>query len=694
MPTFSARQRETLSALCRRMIPAAFADEAAAFNLPERVEERLFAGDGVLRDKFAMLLDVFGSALCVFVFTGKFSRFAMLPREKQDRSLRSWEMSRIGIRRTVFQAFRKMILSTYYGSPESHSAIGFRGPLHLRDAAVDWEGALPGDGSDADPVARTSDGNEKSLHRRLAIAAATAAKNVPGGVTQGHEISTDMNVTADVCVVGTGAGGAVAAARLAESGYDVVILEEGGYWREDNFTEQEFEMVPRLYAERGTRATDDLSISLLQGRSVGGGTLVNWMIMLRTPDWVLDEWARNHGTEGMGSSEMRLLYDMVEEDVHARRVPDDAHAPSNQLILDGALKAGWTATTAKINAKGCIRAGFCGLGCRYGAKQSTLLTYIPRALAAGGRLFSDVRVETVKVVERGGRAPLKMVSGVLIDRETHAALRRFTVSAPIVVLAGGAIGTPTILQRSGMGGGGVGKYLRLHPTTAVVGRFDREMYGTAGIPQSALSDHFIRANDDYGFWIEAPGLLPGLAGAAIPGFGADHRRVMETFPNLSTLIVLNRDGSDIGKSSGDVTLDRKGRTHINYRVAPSDGKILARGIEAAARIHFEEGAREVITLHSPGFRLSSSAEIPKIARASIGPNQVGLFSAHVNGTCRLGSDARVSGCSPDGERYGAPGVYVADGSLFPTAPGVNPQATIMALATMVAQRIVARHPLG
>jgi choline dehydrogenase-like flavoprotein len=239
----------------------------------------------------------------------------------------------------------------------------------------------------------------------------------------------------------------------------------------------------------------------------------------------------------------------------------------------------------------------------------------------------------------------------------------------------------------------VGKYLRLHPTTALIGKFDREMYGTAGIPQSALSDHFIRANNDYGFWIECPALLPGLASAAIPGFGAAHRATMQAFPNLSSLIVLNRDGSERGSSNGDVTALRKGGTRIRYKISPSDSVTLTQGIEAAARIHFAAGAREVLTLHSPQLRFTSPAQVGAITSAPRGVNQLGLFSAHVNGTCRIGQDPKTSGCNSDGERHGAPGVYVADGSLFPTAPGVNPQATIMALATIVAQRIMSRHPL-
>ena len=698
-------QRATLDALCRRIVPAAYEQPHRGIALDAMVAERLSGGDPVLHRQVALLLSLFDHPL-TGLLSGSPGRFVTLTPTEQDDVLRRWGQSRLALQRTVYQAFRRLILSTFYAMPSSHPAIGFRGPLHLRAPAVPWEGPLPGRSSDAEPVARANDAES------LSIAGGTGARStVPGDRTTGSvpetsraplaptdprdldvERSTNRSITADVCVIGTGAGGAVVAARMAEAGYQVVMLEEGGHWTERDFNENEADMVPRLYADRGTRATDDLSVSLFQGRCVGGGTTVNWMIMLRARDWVLEEWARDHGAEGMGPSDLAAVYDLIEEEVHARLVPPDAHAPGNRIILDGAATLGWSATPAKINAKECIRAGFCGVGCRYGAKQSTLVTYIPRALRAGAVLVSDARADRIEQIERGGRAPVKRVHGTLIDRTSHEPRGSVTVTAPIVVLAAGAVGTPAILQRSGMGGGGVGRYLRLHPTSAVIGVYDREMYGTAGIPQSALADEFLRGSDGYGFWIECPSLLPALASAAVPGFGDEHRRVMEQFRQLGSLIVLARDGAERGVSNGDVRVDRTGRPRIRYRMAERDGRTLSGGIAAAARLHLAAGAREALTLHEPAIRVRSEGDVSAIARAPRGPNRLSVFSAHVNGTCRIGTDRQTSGVSPDAERHGVPGLYVADGSIFPTAPGVNPQATIMALATIIARRIIDRHP--
>jgi choline dehydrogenase-like flavoprotein len=160
------------------------------------------------------------------------------------------------------------------------------------------------------------------------------------------------------------------------------------------------------------------------------------------------------------------------------------------------------------------------------------------------------------------------------------------------------------------------------------------------------------------------------------------------------MIVLVRDGADRAAPGGSVTVDRAGRVRIRYRLSVGDRGKLLRGMDAAARMHFAAGAEEVSTLHARACRLRSPSELKSMALRPSGPNQLGVLSAHVNGTCRLGTDPETSGCTPDGERHGVPGVYVADGSLLPTAPGVNPQETIMALATVIADRIAARHPAG
>jgi choline dehydrogenase-like flavoprotein len=685
--TFLTRgQRETLGTLCRRLLPHL---GGAADSLAGEVEDRLLSGQPIARKQIATILAAFDNSAVGLLVSGRPRRFTQLQAAEQDAVLKGWERSRIGARRTVFQALRRLIVSTYYSLPESYPDIGYRGPLHTRGVTFRHEGSLPGKTSDAEPVAR------EEWPARDIDPADVRTNGVAAGVTQGRELPPETKLRAGVCVIGTGPGGAVSAARLAEAGHEVVLLEEGGYYSAADYTEEEGPMTARLYADGGARATDDLSVAIFQGRSVGGGTTVNWMIMLRTPPYVLEEWETEHGVYGMSPKEMAPVFDEVEEEVHTRTVPDDAHSPNNRIILEGARKLGWNAYSGKINARGCVRAGFCGLGCRYNAKQSMLLNYLPRAFKAGARLFSDVRAERIELAERGGPAPLKRVLGTVLDRDTGQGRGRIVVEAPIVVSAAGAVGTPTLLQRSGLASKGTGKYLRFHPTSMVLGRYDEEIYAGAGIPLSAVCDEFLR-NDEagYGFWIECPPLHPYLLSITVPGFGEAHRRMMALYPNMGMLISLVRDGADKELSNGSVSTDRRGRTHIRYKLGPKDRRHTVAGLKAATRLHLAAGAREVLTLHTTDCRVRSERDLDVIERQGYKPNQFGLFTAHVNGACRMGRDPATSGCSPDGEVHGVPGFYVTDGSLLPTAPGVNPQETIMALSSVLSRRIAERHPSG
>jgi choline dehydrogenase-like flavoprotein len=691
-------QRETLNALCRRMLPHL---EGAAVDLAGEVEGRLVGGDPLVRKRVGTVLTAFDNPAVGLLVSGKPRRFTRLRAAEQDAVLTGWERSRIGTRRTVFQALRRLIVSTYYSLPQSYPDIGYRGPLHSRGVALRHEGPLPGRASDAEPVARVrpEEWPTRDIDPAPGPPDQRAARVRPNrtdvGVTQGRELPLETKLQAGVCVIGTGAGGAVAAARLAEAGHEVVLLEEGGHYTAADFTEEEGPMTERLYAEGGARATDDLSVAVFQGRSVGGGTTVNWMIMLRTPPYVLEEWEIEHGLYGMGSKEMAPVFDEVEEEVRARTVPGDAHSPNNRIILEGARKLGWSAYSGKINASGCVRAGFCGLGCRYDAKQSVSLNYLPRAIEAGARLLSDVRVERIELAERGGPAPLKRVFGTVLDRDTGRGRGSVVIEAPIVISAAGAVGTPTLLQRSALASQGTGRYLRFHPTSMVIGRYNEEIYAGAGIPLSAVCDEFL-SNDEagYGFWIECPPLHPYLFSITVSGFGEAHRQTMAHFPNTGILISLVRDGADKDLSNGSVSTDRKGRTRIRYKLGPSDRRHTIAGLKAAARLHLAAGAREALTLHTEECRVRSERDLDLIERQGYKPNQFGLFTAHVNGACRMGRDPATSGCTPDGEVHGVPGLYVVDGSLLPTAPGVNPQETIMALSSVLSRRIVERHPSG
>lgn len=674
----SASRRATLASAAGRIVPH-------AFIAPERGNALVDSIAGVIarlpppkRADLETALDLLGSRWAILATGIHPVPFAMLGAVEQDRLLDRWIRSRVAVMRSVVQAVRRLVLLAEYATPQALDEVGYPGAYFRRGPKFDWEGPLAGTSSDADPVSRSP-----------------RTSPVPGpraNPWRSELPAPDAVLKTEVLVIGSGAGGAVAAARLAEAGHEVLVLEEGAPLDAGDFMENDALMRGRLYAEGGLRATDDASVAILQGETLGGGTTVNWMIMLRTPERVLEEWSTRHGSVGMTARDLTPVFDRIENEVHARTVPDDAHSPNNRTLIDGARKLGWSVESARINARDCIRTGFCGSGCRYGAKQGALVTFLPRAVAAGARLTTSARATRIEIAERGGGFPVKRVTVVITPR--GEAPRTITVEAPVVVIAAGAVGTPVLLQRSGMGGGGVGRFLRLHPTTMVLGLHDREIWGATGIPLSAICDeHLNHDGNGYGFWIECPPLHPSIGAAAVQGFGAPHREAMLRYRSYAGLIALVRDGAELDVSNGDITSLKNGRTRIRYRLGSADARHLKAAIAAAARIQLAAGAREVHTLHAKPVVVRSESDVALIDARSVGPNEVALFSAHVNGTCRIGTDPDVSGADPNGERHGVPGVFIADGSLLPTSLGVNPQETIMALSAIIAERVAARrHP--
>lgn len=653
--------------------------------LRRALSQRLRSAPPHIARQLSLAVALVDNPLMNLLVARRFVRLSRLDAREGTSVYERWLLARVRILRSVSHGIRRFVVSTYYALPEAQAALGVRQPLHLREPAVPWEGPLPGESRDDEPVARAPSPRLPDELRH------PPRRELRSGVTSAAGWAGTHYFRADVVVIGSGAGGAVAAARLAEAGRDVILVEAGRWVESADFTEREHDIAAELYADRGLRTTDDQGITLLQGAALGGGTTVNWMLMLRTPDHVLEEWAADHGTEGMTPAAMHSVFTRIEAETHATIVPDDAHNPANRMLLDGARALGWHVESARINAKHCVRAGTCSLGCRYGAKQSALQVYLPRARTAGARILTDAAVERIVVTSRDtgkGRPPQKRVYA---RARNGAAGSEVLIDAAVVVLAAGAVSTPLILQRSGLAGGGVGRFLRLHPTTALLARMPNEIYPLAGVPQTTLCAEFARKSDDYGYWIECPALTPGLAAAAASGIGAEHHAQLAQLDHLAPLIALVRDGARRGESNGRISLGRGGVPRIQYRLGERDGQHMREAIAASARLALAAGAQAVTTLHTRPIVARRDADLAAILASSVAPNDLTLFSAHVNGTCRIGRRADDAGVLPNGERFGVRGLYVCDGSVLPTAPGVNPQETIYALATVISERMLAEN---
>lgn len=494
-------------------------------------------------------------------------------------------------------------------------------------------------------------------------------------IIRGSDIKVPVRESADVCIIGSGCGGGAAAKILSEAGRNVIVLEEGGHFTAKEFDASEQTAYQNLYQQRAGQATDDLGVTILQGRCVGGSSTVAWTTSLRTPEFVLEAWKRDHGVAGLSAKELDPYFSRVEQYLNVHAEPEENHNPNNRIILDGARRLGYRAAANGRNTKDCVKAGACGLGCPFGAKMSVDVTYIPDALKAGATLFANARANSITLAGK-----YKKVSGTVFDPESRKPKTDFIIEAPVVVVSGSAINSPVLLLKSNLGNssGEVGRNLTLHLTSAIIGLYEKIIYPAGGIPQSAMCDEFLNKNgDDGGYWLEAVPVHPALAGLSLPGFGASHRAMMTLFPHIGATIVLVKETD----SSGRVTVNDHGRASISYTLRSKDRSYLQQALAMAARVHFAAGATKVMTLHARPTEIATPKEIEnKLASADWDMNDLALFSAHPLGTCRMGSDPARSVVDSHGQSHDVKGLFVIDGSMLPTSLGVNPQMTILAVA--------------
>lgn len=512
-------------------------------------------------------------------------------------------------------------------------------------------------------------------------AAAQAARDQAreqGRLRHGSELSGETAVRCDVVIVGSGAGGAVLAAGLAEAGHDVVVLEEGGDHTRKDFDLQEGTAYPMLYQERGTRATADMSMLVLQGRSLGGSTTVNWTTCYRTPPRILSNWRKHHGLDALTPEAMAPHFAAVERRLSIAPWPEAAANANNRKLLQGAKALGWEAGPVRRNVRGCANSGYCGMGCPVDGKQAMHVTYLPDLLRAGGRIFADCRVERVETNQRGhATGVVASVRDRATGRPSGATVR---VEAKVVVLSGGAINTPAILLRSGLKDGPVGRRTFLHPVVGVAGTYEEKVQGFWGAPQSMASHQFIDRGENYGFFLEAVPVQPMLLAFAAGQMGTPLRDLMGQLDHISALIGLLVDGLDPSETAGTVELDDGGRVRLHYAFTPGHAECFAAMHDALAKLHLAAGAQSVLTLHREPVVLRQEGDLAALAAAPYGAHEHCIFTAHQMGGAAMGRDPARSVVRPDHRHHTVPGLYVVDGSVLPSALGVNPSETIYGLA--------------
>jgi choline dehydrogenase-like flavoprotein len=503
-------------------------------------------------------------------------------------------------------------------------------------------------------------------------------------ITTGKQIAGDLNLTAEVCVIGSGAGGAVVAKELAEAGRDVVLLEQGGHYTKDDFTQREDEMMPLLYEDMGQRATVDQTIMILQGRNVGGSTVHNLCYCFRTPEPILEMWRRESGVRDLSAADLLPSFERVEQMLKVKPIRPDEVNPLNNKIRAGCEKLGYSGFVTDHNRENCTQSGFCLLGCPFDAKQSMLITYIPAADRAGARIHANCAVR--RITSEAGRA--RRVEGDVVDALGHP-VHRFTVTPQVVVLCAGAINTPALLLHSGIANanGWVGRDLHLHPSVLLSGVYDEEIYGYRGIPQSYYVDEFIDLESDpHSGYILMPVFgFPVMTATQLSGFGQAHFQVMKKFHRMVGILVLMHD-----QSTGQVQIDRSGRPRISYTLDAREQQLFGEGLDHCAEILFASGATEVIVPYNRPLFLSAEDSRDVLRQRGARQGEIPIASTHPQSTCPMGEDRRRAVVSSYGQSHDLPNLFICDMSVFPTSLGAPPQISTAALADRTAQYIKAQ----
>jgi choline dehydrogenase-like flavoprotein len=477
----------------------------------------------------------------------------------------------------------------------------------------------------------------------------------------------------DVAVIGTGAGGAVAARELAEAGCAVVMLEEGEFHGRETFNGNAVEMQRKLYRDLGaTIAVGNVSIPIPLGRAVGGTTVVNSGTCYRAPARVLERWRDELGLDGLGADGMAPHYERVEEVMGVAQAEARYLGGVARVIARGCDALGFRHGPLRRNAPECDGQGVCCFGCPTDAKRSTNVSYVPLALKAGAQLVTSARVSTL-LVENGRAVGLVARSGE----------RQVTVRARAVVVACGTLLTPVLLEKNRLGGesGQLGRNLTIHPAAAMLARYDEVIDGANAIPQGYAIEEF----HDEGILFEGAFAPLDIGAASFPIVGRQLVDLLEDYRRVACFGFLIED-----TSRGRVRAGPGGRPLITYWLNDRDVARIKRGLEILARVYFAGGAREVVPMVHGFDALYGHADLERFRRARVRARDLELTAYHPLGTARMGTDPSTSVVDTEQQLHGVQGLYVMDGSVLPSSPAVNPQLTIMALATRASRRLAER----
>jgi choline dehydrogenase-like flavoprotein len=512
-----------------------------------------------------------------------------------------------------------------------------------------------------------------------------------GRIFQGKDLAADQSVEVDVCVIGSGCGGATVAQQMAASGKTVAILERGGYYTEADFDQDELNMNGKLSCNRSLKSSSDGGTLLLSGNNVGGASVHYWADTYRTPEDRLQHWAQRYGMQGHGVEQLSPAWGTLDKVLNVHRADEEHHNRMNQLLRAGAKKLGWAGNAVPQARKGCVKSGHCMQGCLYGAKQSQLVTHIPQAVALGASVYADV--QATRLV--WDKDQVNRLECRVMDRATNRPTeKRLTVRAKQYVLAAGGYYSAPFLIANGLQSRlpALGKHFGMNPTAWAFGLFDEDIVLWRNIPAAFGVEEFRLARFDAanryqegGYLLMANQVQPGTLAGTMPLMGAEMGEWMGQARRIGgTIIWLD----DYEEELGTIGVGGDGSPKVDYPYGPVTQAMLRDSLKKQVAMLFATGARKVLLGSARRVMLDGPQNLAIIDQLPVTAGGLFMAAPHPFGGCRMGSDPKTSVVGHDHRVHGFSNLFVADPSVLPTGPSVDPSFTIMAFSYVAAQHML------